>query len=70
MGDRSQPHVWGFRLEVLGPSTTEVTEVFDCARAPEWLQLATRGGQVWIESMQASLSKLDDLVAARLLPIA
>jgi len=40
-----------------------VTEIYDCSRAPEWLRRAVKGGARWIDSMTATLGKLDALTA-------
>ena len=52
-------HVWGYELTPVGPSATDVTEFFDCARAPEWLRAAVDNGQRWVESMTVTLERLD-----------
>jgi len=61
IGDRSAPHRWTFELTPLGPGSTLVTEIYDCSRAPEWLRRAVKGGARWIDSMTATLEKLDVL---------
>jgi hypothetical protein len=62
IGDRSE-HRWIYDLEPVGPSTTVVTEIFDCARAPDWLCRAVRNGDRWVQSrvqsMTTTLDKLD-----------
>jgi uncharacterized protein YndB with AHSA1/START domain len=60
IGDRAH-HQWGFELTPTGPGRTVVTETFDCSRSPEWLRTAVKGGEVWRESMNASLEKLEVL---------
>jgi hypothetical protein len=60
IGDRGQ-HRWSYRLTPLGPASTLVTETYDCTRAPEWLRKAVKGGTRWIDSMTATLEKLDSL---------
>ncbi|HLM88547.1 MAG TPA: hypothetical protein VK284_05880 [Streptosporangiaceae bacterium] len=40
-----------------------MTEIYDCSRAPEWLRRAVKGGARWIDSMTATLGKLDALTA-------
>jgi hypothetical protein len=60
IGDRAE-HRWSYDLTPMGPRTTLVTETYDCARSPEWLRKAVKGGTRWIDSMTASLEKLDAL---------
>jgi uncharacterized protein YndB with AHSA1/START domain len=60
IGDRSE-HRWSYQLTPLGSRSTLVTETYDCARAPEWLRKAVKGGSRWIASMTATLEKLDAL---------
>jgi hypothetical protein len=60
IGDRAE-HRWSYDLVPDGSGWTLVTETFDCARAPEWLRKAVRGGERWIESMTITLEKLDAL---------
>jgi uncharacterized protein YndB with AHSA1/START domain len=55
--------VWGFELEAVDPSTTDVTETYDCSRSPDWLRKAVRGGDRWVDTMTISLEKLADLAA-------
>lgn len=38
-----------------------MTEIYDCAAAPERLRQAVRNGEAWIDSMEASLTQLDVL---------
>jgi uncharacterized protein YndB with AHSA1/START domain len=57
-------YVWGYQLAPVDPTTTDVTETFDCSRSPEWLRTATQDGQGWLEAMTISLEKLDNLVAS------
>ena len=52
---------WGFEFTPVDSSSTQVTEIFDCSRSPEWLRTATRGGERWIESMTATLAKMEAL---------
>jgi uncharacterized damage-inducible protein DinB len=59
-------HVWSFRLEADGPTTTVVTEIFDCTRSPDWLKKAVKGGTRWTESMTATLARLDEQCATRM----
>jgi hypothetical protein len=58
IGDRSE-HRWIYDLEPVGPSTTVVTEIYDCARAADWLRRAVRNGDRWVQSMTTTLDKLD-----------
>jgi hypothetical protein len=60
IGDRGE-HRWSYELTPVGPHTTLVTETYDCARSPEWLRRAVKGGTRWIASMTVTLEKLDDL---------
>jgi uncharacterized protein YndB with AHSA1/START domain len=57
-------HQWGWQLEPLDAERTRVTEFFDCSRSPDWLQKAVKGGEAWRPGIQASLEKLERLVAA------
>lgn len=52
---------WSFELTPVTPTSTLVTEVFDCGRSPEWLREAVKDGARWIPSMEASLEKLEAL---------
>jgi uncharacterized protein YndB with AHSA1/START domain len=54
----SARQVWGYVLEPVGTGATAVTEFFDCSQSPEWLRTAVRGGERWLEGMEASLDKL------------
>jgi uncharacterized protein YndB with AHSA1/START domain len=54
---------WTFDLAPDGPAATVVTEIYDCAGAPAWVQEATGNGQVWMEGMTKSLERLDELCA-------
>jgi hypothetical protein len=58
VGDRSE-HRWSYELKPVGPSTTVVTEFYDCSRAPDWLRTAVKNGHRWLESMTTTLEKLD-----------
>jgi hypothetical protein len=59
IGDRNE-HRWSYELEPVGLSSTVVTEIYDCTRAPEWLRNAVKNGNRWLESMAATLEKLDE----------
>lgn len=52
---------WSFDLTPLEGGSTLVTETYDCSRSPEWLRRAVRGGDRWIDSMTATLEKLEAL---------
>jgi hypothetical protein len=54
-------HRWSFELTPDGSDATIVTEIFDCSSAPEELREATQNGETWIDSMTATLAKLDSL---------
>lgn len=54
---------WGFTLAPEGEKVTIVTETFDCSESPEWLKKAVRGGQRWLDSMTATLERLEGLAA-------
>jgi hypothetical protein len=59
-------HIWAFRLEPNGPGTTVVSEIYDCTRSPGWLQQAVKGGARWLQSMAATLARLDEQCTAQL----
>lgn len=61
IGDRSE-HRWTYELTPVDPTTTLVTETYDCSRAPEWLRHAVKGGSRWTGSMTATLERLAALV--------
>lgn len=54
-------HRWSFALVPDGDSATIVTEIFDCTSSPEELREAIHNGEAWIESMAATLARLDSL---------
>jgi hypothetical protein len=58
-------HRWTFDLVPDGPHETIVTESYDCSRAPEIERAAMDDGRVWIESMAATLERLDELCTGR-----
>ena len=58
----SAHQLWGYALTPDGPTTTEVTEFFDCSNSPEWLRDAVRGGERWHESMETTLDNLERIV--------
>ena len=52
-------HRWSFELTPDGPDATIVTEIYDCSRAPEDEREGMDNGRIWIESMAATLDRLD-----------
>ena len=52
---------WSYDLSPVDSGSTLVTETYDCSRSPEWLRKAVRDGNRWIDSMTASLEKLEAL---------
>ena len=58
IGDRNG-HRWIYDLEPVGPSATLVTEIYDCAQAPDWLRRAVRNGDRWVPTLATTLDKLD-----------
>jgi hypothetical protein len=52
---------WIFELTPDGPDVTTVTEIFDCSNAPEDLRNAVDNGNVWVESMEKTLERLDEI---------
>ena len=52
-------HRWGFVLTPEGGDATVVTEIFDCADAPEELRAAVRHGEQWLPAMTESLARLE-----------
>ena len=59
IGDRAG-HRWGYELEADGAGAVIVTEIFDCSEAPEWLRNVLDDGNRWVESMTATLERLDE----------
>jgi Polyketide cyclase / dehydrase and lipid transport len=57
-------HRWTYRLEADGPDATVVTEIYDCSRAPEELRANVSHGELWRESMMATLERLEALCTA------
>lgn len=56
---------WSFELASEGPDATVVTEIFDCSQAPEDQRVDIDYGKIWVESMAATLERLDALCARR-----
>ena len=46
-----------------GPDATLVTEIFDCSQVPEFQRADIDYGKIWVESMAATLERLDALCA-------
>jgi uncharacterized protein YndB with AHSA1/START domain len=58
---REPGYVWGWDLRPVDEGVTEVTESFECSRAPAELREAIQGGEVWRAAMAASLRKMSGL---------
>ncbi|WP_144124542.1 SRPBCC family protein [Catellatospora sichuanensis] len=58
-------HRWSYQLLPDGPGATIVTESYDCSRAPEDERVSMDDGRIWIESMQDTLRRLDELCTGR-----
>jgi hypothetical protein len=58
-------HVWGYTLVPVGERATDVTSYCDWSEVPERRRSASRWPVVPIESMAASLAKLDAIATAR-----
>ena len=54
---------WSFELTPEGPDATVVTEIFDCSQVPEDQRVDIGYGNIWVESMAATLERLDALCA-------
>jgi hypothetical protein len=54
-------HTWKFELAPDGPDATVVTETYDCSTAPEALRGHVDNGNAWVDSMTATLERLDQL---------
>jgi hypothetical protein len=52
---------WSFELTPDGPDATIVTEIFDCSRVPEDERVDIDNGNIWVESMNRTLERLDGL---------
>lgn len=51
-------HRWGFELQPDGPDATRVTETYDCSAVPADERASMRDGEVWLDSMTATLDRL------------
>lgn len=58
-------HRWGFRLSPDGPEATIVTETYDCSRAPQDFREQMNNGTMWRQSMEDTLTRLDEIVSRR-----
>ena len=54
---------WRFDLTPDGPDATVVTETYDCSDSPEQVRRAVDNGNAWIEGMNKTLERLDQLCA-------
>jgi hypothetical protein len=63
-GDARWGHRWTFDLVPDGPDATVVTEIYDCSRAPAAARASVDNGRTWIDSMAATLERLEGLVKA------
>lgn len=54
---------WSFELTPDGAGATVVTEIFDCSRVPEDERVDIDDGRIWVESMNRTLARLDQLCA-------
>lgn len=52
---------WTFELQPVDGRSTLVTETYDCTTAPDWLRQAVGDGARWVDSMAATLEKLDEI---------
>jgi uncharacterized protein YndB with AHSA1/START domain len=52
-------HRWRFELTPDGPGATIVTETYDFTNAPD-AQRTTDSGRVWLDTMAATLARLDE----------
>jgi hypothetical protein len=50
---------WSYELVPDGPDCSLVTEIFDCSDASDEFREFLRDGEYWIDSMEASLQKLE-----------
>lgn len=56
-------HRWSFLMSPDGPSATIVTELYDCSSAPADFRRGMDDGKIWIDGMNATLERLDELTA-------
>jgi hypothetical protein len=56
-------HRWGFQLSPDGAEATIVTEIYDCSSAPSEFRVEIKGGDIWIQSMEHTLARLDEMVS-------
>jgi Polyketide cyclase / dehydrase and lipid transport len=49
---------WLFELAPDGPSTTVVTEIYDCSGSSDDVRTAVNNGQVWVGAMTKTLDQL------------
>ncbi len=54
-------HRWSYQLTPDGPEATVVTEIYNCAQAPEEARAMMDDGKVWTEAMIRTLERLDAL---------
>lgn len=54
-------HRWSFQLTPDGSNATVVTEIFDCGSVSGELRDAMQDGAMWIDSMTATLARLESL---------
>jgi len=58
-------HRWEYVLTPEGPTTTVVTERYDCAAAPAEFRAAMENGEQWRPGMEATLARLEEVVRDR-----
>ena len=51
---------WIYELRTLDRRSTLVNETYDCTDAPDWLRQAVKNGARWVDSMTATLAKLNE----------
>lgn len=54
-------HRWSFELTPDGADATVVTEIYDDSLAPDELREATNNGEEWVDTMAATLARLDEI---------
>ena len=52
---------WSFELTPDGPDATVVTEIFDCSHVAEDQRADIDNGNIWVEGMHQTLTRLDRL---------